>query len=1489
MNTTRYVLYFLVLLALPMFFHCADTDDPTDVDSGFGTEAIPSNDKYIVFGGALWSNVTFPHLEHSQREADDCFICHDHGATFGDSKWNCSACHTANDPESLCDQDANHGCIMAQCDFCHAQRGGAAPSTACSGEEDDVACCVDCHTGGLQASSGVLLDSAVEGATYRTPTISGTTNSAGRFYYQEGERVTFSIGGLLLGQTTGRSVLTILDIVDGATDVTDQQVTNICRLLLTLDYDGDPENGITLTQTILDVVRGRHIDFDQSPETFAEDQEVTALIDTLNAIGVFETTTARTLCPQQEAQDHLSETITSVNRVPMATFPGNLAVSGSSGCNAIGCHAGRSSANGVYQIDTDNYPDGLLNGKPVYKNTSTNHWIHWNTAGQTGEWKLADRTDRTAAEHVYSHDRTGGENDYPPLGQWPCGCATAEGRQISATITPLGGITGHPWVGEELTGVYHYYDDEGDEEENSLLQWYRCEDGQETNDMTIEGATGLIYTLTAEDVQSYIRFGVTPVSDEGNSPGAEIKSTALGPVIVNQVPTVVNVAVSGDLYVGTTLTGSYDYQDDIGDTESGSVYSWYRSEDASGTAEALIQTGSSGGMLSYIVANEDEGMFIRFSVTPGAATGSSPGQTVTTAWTGPIVPNPQNQVPSASVPTISAAGGSFSINALLTASYTYADAEDDPESSTYQWYQETAAGSGLFEVIAGATTLTLMVTDDCDEGKAVKFAVTPGATTGNSPGAVQESAAIVLQVDPANDAPVVTVSIETPVYVGFNADIIYQFSDDENNADRSAYQWVVCDDAAGTTCGTPVLSGALTTSVTSPALYTATDADEGKYLKIVVTPQSACGNSPGTAVESSLVQVMTNPDDNRPPSVSTVWVSGDMEVGASLQGQYVYLDPDIPPDADCSTYRWYRSDSADGAYTAVDGATTATFTPPDNGVFENGYIQFGVTPRACEGANNINPQESRSVAFGPLAYSRSNQPPTASDVSFIEETIPSGQSECLCVNSGLIGTYTYSDPEGAPENLNATAYAWYLSDDDVWTSEDYALPVSTDVRYSPPDSNYEGQWLRFGVRTASQWGNPALGAEVLSPALQIGPDRDNEAPVAIMPSGIRVALSETGAANGAYHVDDSYPSGRFNGAPIYKHETQDYWICYSGNNYWMIVNDPLATEWTSYDYYNDPDNYFAHYYQYNSDPTPPFWYWIPPTIPGMTAAVTRNSGITGTYAPVYETEETINGTPGTMPVGQPNNPWAVGATLTAEWTYEDTEGDAQAVLEHSFQWHRCNADGSSCIGITGATAESYVPVTADAGYYLKFAVTPAALSGNSPGQTAESQIIGPVERMTVLTGEFQSGIDVDYWTFYVDQESAVEIIAHAKEPCGNKTMPNDFFNDGARNNMIVNDANAVFWFFPSDADGIIPTGAAGTASYEAPGAHSTLAGYTPYLIFPGRNPEYGQPDLEALQQGWYTIAIAPGNLTEDEARNHQKVTAAENIGYYHIYLTITSN
>ena len=98
--------------------------------------------------------------------------------------------------------------------------------------------------------TGYFSDSPVGGMNYETETLSGVTGEDGSYRFVFGETVTFKIGKLTIGETKGRETeIGPIDLVKEG-DISDTKVVNIARLLQTLDEDSDPDNGISIPDTI---------------------------------------------------------------------------------------------------------------------------------------------------------------------------------------------------------------------------------------------------------------------------------------------------------------------------------------------------------------------------------------------------------------------------------------------------------------------------------------------------------------------------------------------------------------------------------------------------------------------------------------------------------------------------------------------------------------------------------------------------------------------------------------------------------------------------------------------------------------------------------------------------------------------------------------------------------------------------------------------------------------------------------------------------------------------------------------------------------------------------------------------------------------------------------------------------------------------------------------------------------------------------------------
>ena len=187
--------------------------------------------------------------------------------------------------------------------------GGGSGDSGDSGE-DNVGSSSDSTEQPSQSNllQGVFVDSPVAGLAYETSTQSGVTGADGSFVYDSGEWVTFFLGTQRIGDVRGQAVVTPLDLMGPYSRINDNDVTNLARLLQTLDQDGNPENGISLdAQTIL-IAEKYSFDFTKTPTAFAGSAAVNGMLSELNQAGVL-AGGPRTLRTTEEARGHLRRTI----------------------------------------------------------------------------------------------------------------------------------------------------------------------------------------------------------------------------------------------------------------------------------------------------------------------------------------------------------------------------------------------------------------------------------------------------------------------------------------------------------------------------------------------------------------------------------------------------------------------------------------------------------------------------------------------------------------------------------------------------------------------------------------------------------------------------------------------------------------------------------------------------------------------------------------------------------------------------------------------------------------------------------------------------------------------------------------------------------------------------------------------------------------------------------------------------------------------------
>lgn len=135
------------------------------------------------------------------------------------------------------------------------------------------------------------IDSAVEGVNYKCGTQEGITEANGKFTFDIGSNCTFNLGAIKLRDVN------VEELVDGANLY--EKNDALSSVLLGIDADGDPSNGITINADIVDALVEAGIT--EIPDTDVADLEVVKTVIVDNG-GTYVTL--------EEAQAHLDETAT---------------------------------------------------------------------------------------------------------------------------------------------------------------------------------------------------------------------------------------------------------------------------------------------------------------------------------------------------------------------------------------------------------------------------------------------------------------------------------------------------------------------------------------------------------------------------------------------------------------------------------------------------------------------------------------------------------------------------------------------------------------------------------------------------------------------------------------------------------------------------------------------------------------------------------------------------------------------------------------------------------------------------------------------------------------------------------------------------------------------------------------------------------------------------------------------------------------------------
>jgi len=422
-------------------------------------------------------------------------------------------------------------------------------------------------------------------------------------------------------------------------------------------------------------------------------------------------------------------------------------------------------------------------------------------------------------------------------------------------------------------------------------------------------------------------------------------------------------AITGTVQAGSTLTAGV-----LTPTGASATYQWESSSTVNGTY-SVISSGSN----AYTLTASDIGKFFKVVAT---GTGSYAG-TMTSASVGPVT--------SISMTSIGTPTGSLKLGLTLMAGTVLPSGA----TFTYQWLR-CLTYNGTYGTITGATASTYTIaTGDYGyyfEVRTIGIGSYSGMVTSAylGPAAAGTLTAIAAPTGTTAVGSVLTAGALTPATAS------------------ATYQMMRCATSGGTYIN---ISGATSST------YTPTSSDATYYIEVKV---AGSGNYSGT-VTSIYVGIITTPVTAIAATTGTLTYNQTLTAGART------------PSVATVSYKWMRSTTSGGTYTAITGATSSTYVlaAADVGC----YIEVSVT-----GTGNYSNTVTSAVR-GPIAAISVTAAGTISGTKKVSNTLSVGTTTpsaatvtyqwMRCATSG--GTYSViSGATSSTYTLTGSDYNKYI-------------------------------------------------------------------------------------------------------------------------------------------------------------------------------------------------------------------------------------------------------------------------------------------------------------------------------------------------------------------------------------------------------------------------------------------------------------------------------
>ncbi|MBO5452592.1 MAG: S-layer homology domain-containing protein [Clostridia bacterium] len=669
-----------------------------------------------------------------------------------------------------------------------------------------------------------------------------------------------------------------------------------------------------------------------------------------------------------------------------------------------------------------------------------------------------------------------GETEYPfSVSDVAVKDIVATGRVIPGTTV----VADYNYISTKPEGIHEY-------------RWQVSETGQEDSFTDITGATNKSFVVTDNEYGKYLRLKIVPwgLNEAGENAyyGFEAFSNTIVP---EKKPVISNLEISSDaVFVGSYLSAFYDFSDENGDEEGDSIVKWYISDSIAGEWSEVY----TGKIFNVIEAYENK--YIMCSVTPvSVSQKETVGVNVSSEAVGPVSDilkstnmytnpgfedgvlgdwtynaNSAGQWPGIKIQTKETYEGDYAIELpnRQTVHDSYGQSVEVKGGVTYLFGVWATKPNKKVEDVTDFTVYTF--SSNVDRGDtAAQYTYTLKNDWQLMVGS------FIPQID-------MTVRVGLVSFVARQNGLENAYLDnfylgelvvgDIETYEKEVLKEDIVIPESGKKEITITSGKVLNQLGTQHGLWNETakiriPETKGVYVdgnKIVVTEEAIASKinaevyclpqyaGAKQSIFQKFIEINIVPHNNLAPKVTSIDVTGTVLTGSTLTGSYTFHQ--VNGKADASEIRWMFSDSEDGIYYNIPGATSCEYVV--DGAYADKYIKFVVVPKTEDG---IVGTEARSDALTKARV------PVARNISVKGN---------FNVGNSVTGEYEFYDPNKDSEGVST--YKWYIAD----SLYGQYMPINgaTDKTLVFTDEMIN-KYIKFGVTPVSV-NAPKSGAEVLS-------------------------------------------------------------------------------------------------------------------------------------------------------------------------------------------------------------------------------------------------------------------------------------------------------------------------------------------------------------------------------------------------------------------------